>query len=338
MLKIAINGFGRIGRMALRAFCENRCEEIQIVCINDLGSLKDLLHLFKYDSVHGPFKGGVAAGIDSFDLGFGEIKVISEMNPNQLPWKEMGIDLVLECTGKFSKRSKAEAHIEAGAKRVIISTICDDDDITVVYGVNHQEISEQHKIISNASCTSNCLIPVCSTLHQSIGIVSGHMTSIHAYTNGQCLVDSHHQNLQRSRAVSISMIPSTTNAALAIGKLLPDLDGKVKCSAVRVPILNVSMIDFNFVASRDTTIEEINQAIKSAAQTNLNNIMGYNSEPLVSVDFNHDPRSAIVDIKQTDVTEKRLCRVVSWYDNEWGYANRLCDVANYLATQRRNKC
>lgn len=329
-VRIAINGFGRIGRMVLRAIAEQNHRDIQVIAINDLGSLENNVHLFKYDSIHGRFHGNVTTTSSTIDIGFGPISVLAQANPELLPWKEMAIDLVLECSGHFTKKEAAQKHIIAGAKRVLISAPAEGADITVVYGVNHQEITAEHKIISNASCTTNCLAPVAYVLNQAIGIEMGYMTTIHAYTGDQRLVDTIHSDLRRARAATCSMIPSSTGAAKAVGLVLPELKGKLDGTAIRVPTANVSVVDFTFTAKQPTSSEAINQAIQKAASGKLKGILGVVNEPLVSIDFNHDPHSSIFDLTQTQVIEGKFCRVLAWYDNEWGFSNRMCEVASYI--------
>lgn len=330
-MKIAINGFGRIGRMVLRAMAERQLKGIKVVAINDLGSLADNAHLFKYDSVHGRFNGNVTTTNDTIDVGLGPIKIIAEPKPENLPWKEMGVDLVLECSGRFTKKDDALKHINAGAKRVIVSAPADGADITVVYGLNHTKITKEHLIISNASCTTNCLAPVAHVLHKNLGIESGYMTTIHAYTGDQKLVDTLHNDPRRARAAAMSMIPSSTGAAKAVGLVLPELKGKLDGTAMRVPCANVSVVDLKCNVARDTTVEEVNSFLKAASEGELKGVLDYVTEPLVSIDFNHSPFSSSFDATQTQVVNKRLVRVVSWYDNEWGFANRMVDVALHLA-------
>lgn len=330
-MKIAINGFGRIGRMVLRSFIEQKVEGIQIVAINDLGSLEDNAHLFKYDSIHGRFKGQVITADNSLDVGLGPITVLAEPNPENLPWRKMGVDIVLECSGHFTKRNAAMKHITAGAKRVLVSAPCDGADITVVYGINHEKINNSHLIISNASCTTNCLAPIASVLNKSLGIECGFMTTIHAYTGDQRLVDTLHSDQRRARAAAMSMIPSTTGAAKAVGLVLPELKGKLDGTSIRVPVANVSVVDLKVMVTRDTTIDEVNHFMQEASKNELHNILDYVTEKLVSVDFNHSPFSSSFDATQTQVVSNRLVRVVSWYDNEWGFSNRMVDVTRCLA-------
>ncbi len=331
-LRIAINGFGRIGRMVLRAFAEQPRADIEIVAINDLGSLESNAHLFRYDSVHGTYRGALTLGTDSIDIGRGAIKVIAHPDPLTLPWKDMDIDLVFECSGRFTKREEAAKHLTAGAKRVLVSAPADGADLTVVYGVNHNAINTTHTVLSNASCTTNCLAPVAHVLNKAVGIESGFMTTIHSYTGDQRLVDTIHNDLHRARAAALSMIPSSTGAAKAVGLVLPELKGRLDGTAMRVPTPNVSVVDFKFIAQKNTTITEINDALTAAATDGaLKGILGVSTVPLVSIDFNHDPRSSIADLKQTHVVDGKLVRVLSWYDNEWGFSNRMLDVASYLA-------
>jgi glyceraldehyde 3-phosphate dehydrogenase len=327
-VRVAINGFGRTGRMALRAAHETKSEDVEVVAINDLGLVATNAHLLKYDSVHGRFPGEVTTGDNWMDIGRGKIVVTAERDPAQLPWRNLGIDVVLECTGAFTKRQAAAKHLEAGAKRVVVSAPAEGADITVVMGVNHHELRPEHKVISNASCTTNCLAPVAYVLQQGIGIERGYMTTIHAYTGDQNIVDGLHKDLRRARAAAMSMIPTSTGAAKAVGLVLPVLKGKLDGTAIRVPTADVSLIDFEFDASRDTSREEVNALMEEAAQSSrLRGILGINKAPTVSVDFNHDPHSATFDVTQTQVLDKRFVRVLAWYDNEWGFSNRLVDVA-----------
>jgi glyceraldehyde 3-phosphate dehydrogenase len=327
-VRVAINGFGRTGRMALRAAHETKSEDVEVVAINDIGAVATNAHLFKYDSVHGRFPGEVTTGDNWMNIGGGKIVVTAERDPAQLPWRNLGIHVVLECTGVFTKRQAAAKHLEAGAKRVIVSAPTEGADITVVMGVNHHELRPEHKVISNASCTTNCLAPVAYVLQQGIGIERGYMTTIHAYTGDQNIVDGLHKDLRRARAAAMSMIPTSTGAAKAVGLVLPVLKGKLDGTAIRVPTADVSLIDFKFDASRDTSREEVNALMEEAAQSSrLRGILGINKAPTVSVDFNHDPHSATFDVTQTQVLDKRFVRVLAWYDNEWGFSNRLVDVA-----------
>lgn len=330
MTKIAINGYGRIGRNILRAFYEgNHKQNMQIVAINDLGDAHTNAHLTRYDTVHGHF--GKEVGFDNNEMIIDgdHIRVCAERDPSRLPWKELGVDVVLECTGFFTSKEKASAHLTAGAKKVIISAPAANVDATVVYGVNHQTLAANHTIISNASCTTNCLAPVAMVLHKELGIVSGLMTTVHSYTNDQVLTDVYHSDLRRARSATMSMIPTKTGAASAIGLVLPELNGKLDGLAIRVPTINVSLIDLTFTAGRATTVSEVNGLLKNAAQSHLQGIMAYTEEPLVSVDFNHTAVSATIDAQETKVIGQ-LVKVLAWYDNEWGFSNRMLDVARVL--------
>jgi len=324
-IKVAINGFGRIGRNVLRALYESGYrDQIQVVAINDLGDAEINAHLLKFDTVHGRFNGDVELGENSIIVNGDVIKITSERNPSDLPWGENNIDVVFECTGIFTSRAKAAAHIEAGAKKVIISAPANDSDLTVVYGINHQLLNANHQVISNASCTTNCLAPIAKPLNDALGLENGLMTTIHSYTNDQKLSDVYHTDLYRARAAAHSMIPTKTGAAAAVALVLPELNGKLDGMAVRVPTINVSLVDLTFVASRDTTVEEVNSILETAANGPLKGILEINTLPLVSVDFNHNPASSIFDASQTRVNG-RLVKVMSWYDNEWGFSNRMLD-------------
>ena len=328
--KIAINGFGRIGRNILRAFSENPRNDLEIIAINDLGPVQTNAHLLKYDSVHGRFGAEIEITDNSIDIGHGPIAVTAIRNPAELPWKH--IDIVLECTGFFTKRATAAQHLENGAARVIVSAPCKDADKTIVYGVNHSALNDQDIVISNASCTTNCLAPVAQVLNDSIGLKRGFMTTIHSYTGDQPTLDTMHKDLYRARSAALNMIPTTTGAARAVGLVMPDLLGKLDGVSIRVPTPNVSCIDLTFEASGDTTIQEINAAFEAAAAEGaLKGVLGTTDEPLVSVDFNHDSRSSIVALDQTKVLEGTMCRILSWYDNEWGFSNRMLDTANQMA-------
>ena len=330
-VRVAINGFGRIGRLVLRAIHDQGRKDMQVVAINDLGSLDANAHLLRYDTAHGRFPGEVKVSKEGIDLGNGLIKNFAERDPTKLPWKDLGVDVLLECTGVFTDRASAQKHIDAGAKRVIISAPATDEDITVVYGVNHDALKPEHRIISNASCTTNCLVPVAYVLHKAIGIEHAFMTTIHSYTGDQRLQDTLHSDLRRARAAAMSMIPTSTGAAKAVTLVLPDLKGKIDGTAIRVPTINVSLVDLKFEAKRDTTIEEVNKAITDAAATaKLKGVLETNSAPLVSTDFNHNPASSTFDLTQTQVIDKRLVRILSWYDNEWGFSNRMVDVADLV--------
>jgi glyceraldehyde 3-phosphate dehydrogenase len=326
-VKVAINGFGRIGRNILRSMVENRRTDLQLVAINDLTAPTTNAHLFKYDSVHGRFHGDVKLEGDVMDVGMGPFKVLAERDPSKLPWRDLGVDVVLECTGIFSDKEHAKVHLAAGAKKVLVSAPSKGADITVVYGVNHDKLLASHEIISNASCTTNCLAPVAKVLSDLCGIQSGYMTTIHSYTNDQRILDLPHSDLRRARAAALSMIPTTTGAAKALGLVLPELAGKLDGSSIRVPTPNVSVIDLCFIPRRETTIEEINAAMTRAAAQELKGILGVTSEPVVSVDFNHDPHSSTFDLTQTQIVDGRLVRVLAWYDNEWGFSCRMCDTA-----------
>jgi glyceraldehyde 3-phosphate dehydrogenase len=327
-VRVAINGFGRIGRLVLRAAYEHRHTEIDVVGVNDLGSVETNAHLLRYDSVHGRFPGEVTTGDNWMDIGRGKIRVTAERDPAKLPWGELGVDVALECTGIFTRREAAAKHLEAGARRVIISAPADGADMTVVMGVNHDELTPAHKVVSNASCTTNCLAPVAYVLHQGIGIERGYMTTIHSYTGDQSLQDTLHSDLRRARAASLSLIPTSTGAAKAVGLVLPALKGKLDGTAIRVPTANVSLIDFTFDAARDTSSDEVNGLMEDAAKSNrLKGIIGINKAPTVSVDFNHDSHSSTFDVTQTQVLDNRFVRILSWYDNEWGFSNRMVEVA-----------
>lgn len=326
-LRVAINGFGRIGRLVLRAAIESGRKDIEFVGINDLGSVEANAHLVTYDSVHGILPTKVKTGKDWMDFGRGKIKVTAERDPTKLPWKELDVDIAFECTGIFSARDKAAMHLDAGAKRVLVSAPSSGADLTVVYGVNHKKLKKSHKVVSNASCTTNCLAPVAYVLHKLVGIERGYMTTIHSYTGDQATVDTLHSDLHRARAAAVSMIPTSTGAAKAVGLVMPELDGKLDGSAIRVPTPNVSLIDLKFDSKRKTTVEEINEAIKAAAKGELKGVLAVNDKPLVSIDFNHNPASSIFDLPQTQVIDGKLVRVLSWYDNEWGFSNRMSDTA-----------
>jgi glyceraldehyde 3-phosphate dehydrogenase len=328
-IKVAINGFGRIGRMILRAHYEyGKKHGLQFVAINDLGDAATNAHLLKYDTAHGRFGGTVAVEGDSIAVNGDRLKVLAERDPAKLPWKALGVDVVLECTGLFTGKAKAGAHIAAGARKVILSSPGDKDvDRTVVYGVNHQALKASDTVISNASCTTNCLAPLVKALDERIGVVSGLMTTVHAYTNDQVLTDVFHKDLRRARSASQNMIPTKTGAAAAVGLVLPHLNGKLDGYAIRVPTINVSIVDLTFVARKATTVEEVNKAAKQAADGELKGILEYNTAPLVSSDFNHNPASCIFDATLTKVAEGTLVKVGAWYDNEWGFSNRMLDVA-----------
>ena len=329
-VRLAINGFGRIGRNVLRAIHEAGRDDVTVVAINDLGPVETNAWLLAHDSVHGPFPGTIETGDDTIDIGGGPIKVVAERDPAKLPWGEFGVDVALECTGIFTKREAAAKHLEAGAAKVLISAPSPDADQTVVFGVNHQTLTADHVVVSNASCTTNCLAPVAMVAHQAIGITSGFMTTVHSFTGDQPVLDVLHSDLRRGRAAGMSMIPTSTGAARAVGLVLPELNGKLDGVAVRVPTPNVSLIDFTFIASRDTDADEINQAMKLAAAGPLAGVLDVSDGPMVSIDFNHNVNSSIFDLTQTTVVDHRLCRVLSWYDNEWGFSNRMADIAALL--------
>jgi glyceraldehyde 3-phosphate dehydrogenase len=326
-IRVAINGFGRIGRTVLRAIAESHRTDIQIVAINDLGPVETNAHLLRFDSVHGRFPGTVTVTKDTIDFGTGPVKVTAIRDPHELPHKELDVDIALECTGLFTSRDKAAAHLKAGAKRVLISAPGDNADLTVVFGVNHTKLTKDHLVVSNASCTTNCLAPVAKVLNDAIGIETGFMTTIHSYTGDQPTLDTMHKDLYRARAAALSMIPTTTGAARAVGLVLPELNGKLDGAAIRVPTPNVSVVDLKFVAKRKTTPEEIKDAVKRASEQQLKGILTFTESQNVSSDFNHDPHSSIFHMDQTKVMGDTLVRVMSWYDNEWGFSNRMVDVA-----------
>jgi glyceraldehyde 3-phosphate dehydrogenase len=328
-LKVGINGYGRIGRNILRALYEaKRTTELQIVALNDLGDANTNAHLTRFDTVHGKFPGEIRVDGEQLIVNGDRIRVLAERDPAKLPWGQLGVDVVFECTGLFTSKAKAGAHLAGGAKKVIVSAPGEKDvDATIVYGVNHDTLKSSQTVISNASCTTNCLAPVAKVLHEKIGIVAGVMTTIHAYTNDQVLTDVYHKDLRRARSATMSQIPTKTGAAAAVGLVLPDLNGKLDGFAVRVPTINVSLVDLSFTAQRDTSGEEINRLMKDAAAGSMTGIVAYNDAPLVSVDFNHDPHSAIFDATLTKVIGGRLAKVCAWYDNEWGFSNRMIDTA-----------
>lgn len=328
-VRVAINGFGRIGRLVLRAIMESGRTDIEVVGLNDLGPVETNAHLLRFDTVHGKFPGEVKTKEGAIDAGRGWMKVTAERDPAKLPWAELKVDVALECTGIFTDKEKAAAHLKAGAKRVLISAPATNADLTVVYGVNHTKLERGHTIVSNASCTTNCLVPVAHVMHKAIGIEHGFMTTIHSYTGDQPVLDTLHKDLYRARAAALSMIPTTTGAAKAVGLVLPELAGKLDGTSIRVPTPNVSLIDFKFVAKNPTTVKAVNEAAIAAASNNspLHGILAVNDQPLVSTDFNHNPASSTFDLKQTQVIEGRFVRVLSWYDNEWGFSNRMADTA-----------
>jgi glyceraldehyde 3-phosphate dehydrogenase len=326
-VRVAINGFGRIGRNVLRAIAEAKRSDIEVVAINDLAPVETNAHLLRFDSVHGRFPGEVTVKGDTISVGNGAIKVTAIKDPTTLPWKNLGVDIALECTGIFTAKEKAAAHLSAGAKRVLVSAPSDGADLTVVYGVNHDKLTKDHQVVSNASCTTNCLAPVAKVLNDAVGIDKGFMTTVHAYTNDQHILDQVHKDLHRARAAAMSLIPTSTGAAKAVGLVLPELKGKLDGVAIRAPVPNVSVVDLKFVAKKATDKEEINGAIKRAAEQQLKGILGYHTAPNVSIDFNHDAHSSVFDMEQTKVMAGTLVRVMSWYDNEWGFSNRMADTA-----------
>ena len=323
---IAINGFGRIGRLTLRAFFERNIEEFNIVAVNDLGNIKSNVHLFKYDSVHGTFPFSIKDDNDSIEIENNKIHFLKEANPINLPWKKLGIDLVIESTGVFTDREKAEMHLSAGAKRVLISAPSKNPDITVVFGINHKMIKDKHKIISNGSCTTNCLAPIAFLMDNSVGIESGYMTTVHSVTGDQNTIDTLHKDLRRARNSLVSIIPTSTGAARAMGEVLPNLKGKIDGSAIRVPTPNVSLVDFKFYSKKPTTSSELKNIFLKAESHTLKSIIQTVSDPMVSGDFNHNPHSSIIDLSEVNVIKDKFCRILSWYDNEWGFSNRLLDV------------
>jgi glyceraldehyde 3-phosphate dehydrogenase len=327
-IRIAINGFGRIGRLVFRALYERGLDDLHVVAINDLGSVEANAHLLKFDSVHGRFNGEITCGPDWMDVGRGKVQVLAERDPAKLPWKNLKVDVALECTGLFTKRESAAKHLEAGARRVLVSAPADGADFTLVMGVNHDQAKPGHSVISNGSCTTNCLAPVAYVLNEGLGIECGYMTTVHSYTGDQPTVDTLHKDLRRARAAALSMIPTSTGAARAMGLVLPALKGKLDGTSIRVPTANVSLIDFKFNSARDTSKDEINELMVKAASSNrFKGILAVNKDEVVSVDFNHDSHSATFDLTQTAVLEKRFCRVLAWYDNEWGFSNRMVEAA-----------
>ncbi len=326
-VRVAINGFGRIGRLVLRSILEHKRTDIQVVAVNDLGPVETNVHLLKYDSVHGPLNMDVKVEGDQVTVGNQSFKVTAIKNPAELPHKDLNVDIAFECTGIFTAKDKAAAHLQAGAKRVLISAPGENSDMTVVYGVNHQKLTKEHMIVSNASCTTNCLVPVVSVLHDVIGIEKGMMTTIHSYTGDQPTLDTMHKDLYRGRAAALSMIPTSTGAAKAVGLVMPELNGKLDGVSVRVPTPNVSLVDLKFISKRPTTVKEINDAIKAAADGKLKGILGYTFEKLVSSDFNHNPHSSIFHMDQTKVMDGNMVSIMSWYDNEWGFSTRMSDTA-----------
>ena len=330
-IKVAINGFGRIGRNVARAILERTDHDLELVSINDLADAKANAQLFKRDSVHGPFKGTVEVDGNDLIVNGKRIQVTAERDPANLPHKANGIDIAFECTGFFTNREGAQKHLDAGAKRVLVSAPAKNVDLTVVFGVNNEKLSAEHVIVSNASCTTNCLAPLAKVLHEAIGIERGLMTTIHSYTNDQKILDQIHSDPRRARAAAMNMIPTSTGAAVAVGEVLPDLKGKLDGSSIRVPTPNVSVVDLTFTPKRDTTVEEVNSLLKAAADGALKGVLGYTDEPVVSIDFNHDAHSSTIDSLETAVLEGKLVRVLSWYDNEWGFSNRMLDTAGAMA-------
>jgi len=331
-VRVAINGFGRIGRLVLRSIVEHARRDIEVVAINDLGPVETNAHLLRYDSVHGRFPAEVRVDGDSIDVGLGKIKVTAIRNPAELPHRELGVDIALECTGLFTSKDKAKAHLDAGAKRVLVSAPCDDADKTIVFGVNHTSLTKDDLVVSNASCTTNCLAPIAKVVHELCGIERGYMTTIHSYTGDQPTLDTMHKDLYRGRAAALSMIPTSTGAAKAVGLVLPELNGKLDGSSIRVPTPNVSVVDLKFVPGRKVTKDEINEALKAAAASDaLRGILAVTNDPLVSIDFNHIAASSTAALPQTQVIEGQLGRVLSWYDNEWGFSTRMSDTALAMA-------
>jgi glyceraldehyde 3-phosphate dehydrogenase len=324
---VAISGFGRIGRNILRAIVESQRKDLEIVAINDLFSAKENAHLLRYDSVHGRFPGVVEVHDQAIDVGRGPIKVLSDRDPRKLPWRALNVDIVMECTGVFTDREKAAMHLEAGAKRVLVSAPSKGADLTVVCGVNEDRLTADHKVVSNASCTTNCLAPVAKVLNDLVGIKCGFMTTVHAYTNDQQILDQVHKDMRRARGAAINIIPTSTGAAAAVGLVLPELAGKLDGTAIRVPVANVSAVDLKIVPGRKTSVAEINTAMENASRQRLKGILGVSKEALVSIDFNHDPHSATFDATQTQIVADELVRVLAWYDNEWGFSNRMADTA-----------
>ncbi|MCI5048014.1 MAG: type I glyceraldehyde-3-phosphate dehydrogenase [Aquisalinus sp.] len=331
-IRVGINGFGRIGRLALRSLVEHNVSDIEVVAINDLGPVETNAHLLQFDSIHGRFKNDVKVSGDSIDPGTGPIKVFSERDPAKLPWGENDVDIVFECTGIFASKEKASAHLQGGAKRVLVSAPASGADKTIVYGVNHDQLTADDIVVSNASCTTNCLAPIAKVLHDTVGIERGYMTTIHSYTGDQPTLDTLHKDLYRARAAASSMIPTSTGAAKAVGLVLPALNGKLDGSSIRVPTPNVSVVDLVCTPSRDTSVEEVNNAMKEAAEGSLKGVLGYIEAPLVSADFNHDPHSSLFAAPQTQILEGKLVRVLSWYDNEWGFSTRMADTARVMAS------
>jgi glyceraldehyde 3-phosphate dehydrogenase (phosphorylating) len=332
-VRVGINGFGRIGRLVLRAAMEEGRNDIEFVAVNDLGDVKTNAHLLKYDSVHGTFPGEIKSDDKSITVNGHKVDVLAQRDPTKLPWKDLGVDMVFECTGLFSDRDKAAVHLDAGAPKVLVSAPSKGADATIVYGVNHKELSDAQKVVSNASCTTNCLAPPAYVLDKTFGIDRGYMTTIHAYTGDQRIVDTLHKDLRRARGAALSMIPTSTGAAKAVGLVLPHLKGKLDGSAIRVPTPNVSVVDLVCITKKSTSVEEVNAAVKEAAEGELKGILAYNTEPLVSIDFNHDPHSSTFDSTQTQVIDGTMVRIIAWYDNEWGFSHRMSDTASAWMAQ-----
>jgi glyceraldehyde 3-phosphate dehydrogenase len=326
-LRLAISGFGRIGRMTLRAFQEMQRNDMEVVLINSPGPVETSAHLYEFDSVHGRAAGGVNYGDDWVDIGTGRISMSRERDPANIPHAKHGVDIVLECSGKFNNRDASAAHLDAGAKKVLVSAPCKNADQTIVYGVNHNDLTADADVVSNASCTTNCLAPIAKVLVDNVGIEAGYMTTIHAYTGDQPTLDSSHKDLRRARAAAMSMIPTSTGATKAVGEVVPQLQGRMSGSAIRVPTTNVSVVDLVATTSRDTSVDEINKLLSDAANGQMKHVLGINERPLVSIDFNHDPHSSVADLTQTSVLNKRLVRILAWYDNEWGFSCRMLDNA-----------
>ena len=326
-IRLAISGFGRIGRMVLRALVETQRKDVEIVLVNTPGPVETSAHLYEFDSVHGRARAPVSHGDGWMDVGTGRIAMTHERDPSMIPHADHGVDIVLECSGRFNDREKSAAHLAGGAKRVLVSAPCKDADATIVYGVNHHEITPDQLVLSNASCTTNCLAPVAKVMSDSVGIEAGYMTTIHAYTGDQPTLDTSHKDLRRARAAAMSMIPTSTGAARSVGEVLPHLRGRMNGSAIRVPTANVSLVDFGFTSNQDTSTQEVNALLRAAAEGPLKGVLGINERPLVSIDFNHDPHSSIADLTQTHVMNGRLVRVLAWYDNEWGFSCRMLDNA-----------
>ncbi len=326
-LRLAISGFGRIGRMTLRALQEMQRKDMEVVLINSPGPVETSAHLYEFDSVHGRVASGITYGNDWVDIGTGKIHMTRERDPANIPHAKHGVDIVLECSGKFNNRDASAAHLAAGAKKVLVSAPCKNADQTIVYGVNHADLTANDNVVSNASCTTNCLAPIAKVLADNVGIEAGYMTTIHAYTGDQPTLDSSHKDLRRARAAAMSMIPTSTGATKAVGEVLPQLQGRMSGSAIRVPTANVSVVDLVITSSRDTSVDEINKVLSNAANGQMKHVLGVNERPLVSIDFNHDPHSSVADLTQTSVLNKRLVRVLAWYDNEWGFSCRMLDNA-----------